>query len=170
LQPRLREILNTASGRVELAPRAMLDDIARLREAMAAAPVSMLMIGRRVNRTSNSFMHNLAPLVKGPDKCTLQISPDDAARAGLVEGDRALVRSRVAAIIAPVEITDDLMPGVVSLPHGFGHDAEGTRQRIAKEHAGVNANALTDDRAYDRATGTAVLFGTPVTIETVAEN
>jgi anaerobic selenocysteine-containing dehydrogenase len=170
LQPRLREILNTASGKIEMAPPAMLNDIARLRMAMTSAPASMLMIGRRVNRTSNSFMHNVAPLVKGPDRCTLQISPHDAARTGLLDGGRALVRSRVGAIVAPVEITDDLMPGVVSLPHGFGHNAEGTRQRIAKEHAGVNANALTDDRAYDRATGTAVLFGTPVTIEPVAQS
>lgn len=169
LQPRLREILNSASGKIELAPPAMINDLGRLRERMAAAPQDMVMIGRRVLRTSNSFMHNLPALIKGRDKCTLQISSHDAERIGLVNGGRALATSRVGSVIVPVEVTDDLMPGVVSLPHGFGHNAEGTQQRVAKEHAGVNANALTDDRAYDKASGTAVLFGTPVTIERVPE-
>ena len=95
----------------------------------------------------------------------MQVSPTDAERLRLADGADARVSSRVGVVIAPVEVTDELMPGVVSLPHGWGHDVEGTRQRVAKEHAGVNANALTDNRAYDVASGTAVLFGTPVTVE-----
>jgi len=132
---------------------------------MPDRPGSLLLIGRRSLRTSNSFMHNLPALVKGPDPCTLQVSPDDARRLGLADGRAARITSRAGSAVAPVEITPDLMPGVVSLPHGWGHDAEGSRLTIARAHAGVNANALTDDRAYDRASGTAVLFGTPVTVE-----
>jgi len=98
----------------------------------------------------------------------LQVSQHDAARIGLKSGGAARVTSRVGSVIAPVEVTEDLMPGVVSLPHGWGHDVEESQQSVAKLHAGVNTNALTDDRAYDQASGTAVLFGTPVTIEPVS--
>jgi anaerobic selenocysteine-containing dehydrogenase len=110
-------------------------------------------------------MHNLPSLVKGPDSCTLQVSQQDAARIGLMDGSSARISSRVGSIVAPVEVTEDLMPGVVSLPHGWGHDAEGSQLRVANAHSGVNTNALTDNQAYDTASGTAVLFGTPVTIE-----
>ena len=167
LQPRLRDVLNTKSGRIELAPRQIVDDMPRLRREMEASSPGerLLLIGRRNLRTSNSFMHNLPSLVKGRDRCTLQVSTRDAARIGLEEGGFARVTSRVGSLVAPVEITDDLMPGVVSLPHGWGHDAEGTWLSVAKAHAGVNANRLTDNQAYDAASGTAVLFGTPVSVE-----
>jgi anaerobic selenocysteine-containing dehydrogenase len=165
LQPRLREILNTKSGMIELAPPTMLDDIARLRMHLGQRSSEMLLIGRRVLRSSNSFMHNLPSLVKGPDHCTLQISRQDATRIGLIDGDSARVTSRVGSVVAPIEVTEDLMPGVVSLPHGWGHNAEGSQLTVAKRHAGVNINALTDNQAYDKASGTAVLFGTPVTVE-----
>jgi len=120
----------------------------------------MLLIGRRNLRTSNSFMHNLPALVKGRNPCTLQVSPHDAARLGIADGSPARVTSRVGSVIAPVEVTADLMPGVVSLPHGWGHDVEETRLSVAKAHRGVNTNLLTDNQAYDTASGTAVLFGT----------
>jgi anaerobic selenocysteine-containing dehydrogenase len=165
LQPRLREILNMKSGLIEMAPSTMIDDIARLRKHMAQQTREMVLVGRRVLRTSNSFMHNLPSLVKGPDRCTLQISRQDAIRIGLRDGSSARVTSRVGSVIAPVEVTEDLMPGVVSLPHGWGHDAEGSQLRVANAHSGVNTNALTDNQAYDAASGTAVLFGTPVTVE-----
>jgi len=103
--------------------------------------------------------------VKGRDRCTLLVSGKDAERIGLESGGRARVSSRVGSVVAPVEVTDDLMPGVVSLPHGWGHDDEAARLRVANAHPGVNTNLLTDDRAYDVASGTAVLFGTPVTVE-----
>jgi anaerobic selenocysteine-containing dehydrogenase len=167
LQPRLREIINTKSGMIELAPQAMLSDIARLRSRLATRAEGMVLIGRRLLRSTNSFMHNLPALVKGRDQCTLQISKHDASRLGFSDGGSARVTSRVGSVIAPVEVNDDLMPGVVSLPHGWGHEVDESRLAVAKVHAGVNANALTDDRAYDEASGTAVLFGTPVTVESV---
>ncbi len=165
LEPRLEEILNTESGLIELAPPAMTADVSRLRERMAKPRSGMLLIGRRDLRCSNSFMHNLPALVKGRDRCTLQISRQDAGRIGLLDGSSARVTSRVGSLVAPIEVSDDLMPGVVSLPHGWGHDAPEARLTVAKAHPGVNANLLTDDRAYDLASGTAVLFGTPVTVE-----
>lgn len=165
LQPRLQEIINTQSGMIELAPPTMTNDIARLRKHMAKSADGMVLIGRRVLRTSNSFTHNLPSLVKGRDCCTLQISKHDADHMGLMDRSSACITSRVGSVVTPVEVTEDLMPGVVNLPHGWGHDVEDSRLTVAKAHAGVNTNILTDDRAYDEASGTAVLFGTPVTVE-----
>jgi anaerobic selenocysteine-containing dehydrogenase len=168
LVPRLDEVINTVSGAIELAPPTMLDDLPRLRARMAKHAPELVLIGRRDMRGSNSFMHNLPALVKGKDRCTLQVSRADAGRIGLAHGGSARVTSRVGSLVAPVEVNDDLMPGVVSLPHGWGHDDEAAQLRVAKQHAGVNTNVLTDDQAYDEASGTAVLFGTPVRIEPVA--
>jgi len=169
LTPRLAEILNTESGMVELAPQTMVDDVPRLRAQVARGSQGrMVLIGRRTLRTSNSFMHNLPALVKGRNVCTMLISPDDASRLGITSGGWARITSRVGSIVARTEVTDDLMPGVVSLPHGWGHNVETTQMRVARAHAGVNTNFLTDNRAYDVASGTAVLFGTPVTVEPAA--
>jgi anaerobic selenocysteine-containing dehydrogenase len=164
LQPRLSEVINAAGGRIELAPPMLLRDLARLRSRMTEPARSMVLIGRRDLRTSNSFMHNLPALVKGPNRCTLQISPQDAGEIGAKDGSLVRVTSRVGSVVAPAEVTDDLMPGVVSLPHGWGHDVEESQLTVAKAHAGVNTNVLTDDQAYDMASGTAILFGTPVTV------
>ena len=169
LQPRLREIINTESGVIDLAPPLMTTDVARLRARIADRGGGMVLIGRRDLRCSNSFLHNLPALVKGRDRCTLHVSRADAGRLGLQDGGAARVTSRVGSVVAPVEVTDDLMPGVVSLPHGWGHDVAESRLRVAKAHAGVNTNVLTDNRAYDEASGTAVLFGTPVTVEAVTQ-
>jgi anaerobic selenocysteine-containing dehydrogenase len=168
LEPHLRDVLNTVSGRVELAPATMVNDIPRLRAHIASRKDEMRLIGRRDLRCSNSFMHNLPALVKGRDRCTLQVSPYDAGRLQLTDGGPARITSRVGSVVARVEITEDVMPGVVSLPHGWGHDAEDSRLSVAKAHPGVNTNVLTDNRAYDEASGTAVLFGTSVTVEPVA--
>jgi anaerobic selenocysteine-containing dehydrogenase len=165
LEPRLDEVINTESGAIELAPGAMRGDVPRLLSRMAAAPDELLLIGRRDIRSANSFTHNLPALVKGRERCTLHVSTKDALRLALRDGEAARVTSRVGSVVAPVQITDDLMPGVVSLPHGWGHDDAKTRQSVARAHPGVNANRLTDDRAYDVASGTAVLFGTPVSVE-----
>jgi anaerobic selenocysteine-containing dehydrogenase len=143
----------------------MVDDLPRLRARIADHTSELLLIGRRQMRYSNSFMHNLPALVKGRDRCTLQVSSKDADRIGLVHGGSARVTSRVGSLVAPVEVTDDLMPGVVSLPHGWGHDDPASQLRVANAHPGVNTNVLTDDQAYDEASGTAVLFGTPVRVE-----
>src|SRR4029453_13821201 len=146
------------------APSLLLGDLARLRNRMMEPGRSMVLIGGRDLRTSNSFMHNLPALVKGPNRCTLQISPQDGAEIGAKNGSLVRVTSRVGSVVAPVEVTEDLMPGVVSLPHGWGHDVEESQLTVAKAHAGVNTNVLTDDEAYDTASGTAILFGTPVTV------
>jgi anaerobic selenocysteine-containing dehydrogenase len=109
-------------------------------------------------------MHNLEVLVKGKDRCTMHVSPADAERLGLEDGGRARVRSRTGEIVAPVEVTDAVMPGVVSIPHGWGHGVPGTRMRVADEHAGVNSNVLADETQVDPLSGNAVLNGIPVEI------
>jgi anaerobic selenocysteine-containing dehydrogenase len=167
LQPRLPEVLRTPSGRIELAPEAVVADVARLHEALDAEPADLVLIGRRHLRSNNSWMHNLPMLVRGPQRCTLQVHPDDAARLGLLDGGQATVRSRVGAVDAPVEVTDEVRPGVVSLPHGWGHDLDGVALRVARAHAGTNSNVLTDEELLEPLTGTAVLNGIPVEVAPV---
>jgi anaerobic selenocysteine-containing dehydrogenase len=166
LKPRLPEILTTESGRVELAPPAITTDVSRLAAALEV-PVNgeLLLIGRRQLSSNNSWMHNLEPLVRGKNRCTAQVHPDDASRLGLVDGGIAVVRSRAGKIEVPVEITDAIRPGVVSIPHGWGHDVDGTRASVARAHAGVNTNLLADDQLLDALSGTAALNGIPVEIE-----
>ena len=167
LEPRLPEVLKTPSGQVELAPEGFLADLPRLVAAMAevAAPNGHLtLIGRRHVRSNNSWMHNVEVLVKGKDRCTLQVHPDDAARLGLVDGGDAEVTSRVGKVVAPVGVTDEIPAGGVSPPRGGGHDAPAARMAVAARHAGVNANVLTDDGQLDPLSGNAVLNGVPVTI------
>jgi anaerobic selenocysteine-containing dehydrogenase len=166
LQPRLPEVLDTPSGRVELAPAAVTVDVPRL-AATLAAPVNggLLLIGRRQLSSNNSWMHNLEPLVRGQNRCTAQVHPADASRLGLVDGGTAVVRSRAGKIEVPVEVTDAIRPGVVSIPHGWGHDVGGTRMAVASAHAGVNANVLADDQLLDALSGTAALNGIPVSVE-----
>jgi anaerobic selenocysteine-containing dehydrogenase len=167
LQPRLEQILKTPSGRVELAPEPIIADLERLEARRAAGDRGLLLIGRRHVRSNNSWMHNLAPLVSGKTRCTLMIHPDDAAKSGVADGGRARIASRVGQIDVEIEITDSIMPGVVSLPHGWGHDLPGARMRVAREHAGVNSNRLTDEAAIDALSGNAVLNGIPVSVEAV---
>jgi anaerobic selenocysteine-containing dehydrogenase len=164
-RPRLPEMLRTPTGKVELAPDAIVDDLERLRAALRREQNGgLVLIGRRQLRSNNSWMHNLPALVKGKDRCTLHIHPDDAERLGLGDGGRAMVSSAAGRIEAPVELTDGIMPGVVSIPHGWGHDAPGIRMRVASDHAGVNSNLLTDETQIDPLSGNAVLNGIPVEI------
>jgi anaerobic selenocysteine-containing dehydrogenase len=170
LHPRLPGALRTPTGRVELAPPALVADVARLREALdEPADGSLLLIGRRDLRSNNSWMHNLPLLVRGPDRCTLQVHPEDAARRGLRDGGLARVRSRVGVITVPVEVTDDLMPGVVSIPHGWGHGVDGVGWSVAAGHAGANSNVLSDELALEPISGTAILNGIPVEVEPAVE-
>ena len=165
LQPRLPEVLRTPSGCVELAPPELLADIDRLTAALVTPEQQpFLLIGRRHLRSNNSWMHNVRVLVKGKPRCTMQIHPDDAAALELRDGDPAVVESRVGTLTVPVEVTDAITPGVISIPHGWGHDAPGARLGVAAEHAGVNTNVLTDEQRYDALTGTAALNGIPVTV------
>src|SRR5262249_42093514 len=117
--------------------------------------------GRRDLRSNNSWMHNIEQLVRGRPRCTLWVHPDDAARLGLSDGAAARVRSRAGRLDVPVEITDAIMPGVVSVPHGWGHDAPGIALRVASANAGVNSNLLADEMAMDPLSGHAVLNGIP---------
>jgi len=167
LQPRIPESLRTPSGKIELAPQQLLDDVQRLRAGLGGAQRngSLVLVGRRHLRTNNSWMHNLPQLTGGRPLCTLHIHPADAARLGLADGGVARVAARVGAVEVPVEVTDAIMPGVVSLPHGFGHDQPGTRLTVAGARPGVNSNLLADELALDPLSGNAILNGIPVQVE-----
>jgi anaerobic selenocysteine-containing dehydrogenase len=179
LEPRLPGRLQTRDRRVALAPRIFLDDLPRLERrfppapagALAASPPAapgLVLIGRRQLRSNNSWMHNSERLVKGPDRCTLLIHPDDAAARGLATGGRAKVATRTGAIELPVEITADIMPGVISIPHGWGHGRAGARLRVAAAHPGASLNDITDDTAFDLLSGTSALTGLPVEVTAAA--
>ena len=165
LQPRIPEVLRTASGTVELAPEALVADAARLAGVLDHNPQGFVLIGRRHLRSNNSWMHNLAALAGGTNRCTLHIHPDDAQRLGL--GEVAVVKGPGGELTVLVEITDSIRPGVVSIPHGWGHGQDGTRLRIAAAAPGVNVNQLNDGTYLDPLSGTAVLNGLPVQISAV---
>jgi anaerobic selenocysteine-containing dehydrogenase len=169
LESRLVDKLATESGKIELAPSLLVEDVGRLRRLLDRQPAPLVLIGRRQIRTNNSWMHNVPALAKGRDRCTLLIHPDDAARLGVAAGGRARVRSRVGEVQVPVEISEDMRPGVVSLPHGFGHDVPGVRLHVAaKRQPGVNSNRLTDETGLDALSCNAVLNGIPVEVEALA--
>jgi len=170
LQPALPARLRTADRRLHLAPELLVNDIARLEAALDDnMPVTdtLSLIGRRALRSNNSWMHNSERLVRGRNRCTLQIHPIDAAARTLLDGDSVRVASRVGSVVVPVEITNSVMPGVVSLPHGWGHGKRGTRLTIANTHAGVSINDLTDDQRIDVLTGNAGFSGVPVQVTSV---
>lgn len=164
LQPRIPDVLSTPSGKIELAPPAITADLPRLVAELDAAPAQFVLIGRRQLSSNNSWMHNLAPLVRGGNRCTAHVHPDDADKLGLADGALARVSSRTGELTVPIEITDTVRPGVVSIPHGWGHDLDGTRGAVARRHAGVNSNLLADDLLLDVPSGTAVLNGIPIEV------
>jgi len=169
LQPRIPEVLRTPSGKVELAPKPIADDVARLGASLERGRNGeMVLIGRRDLRSNNSWMHNLDILVKGKVRCTLHVHPDDAARLGVVSGGAACVRSRTGEVEVTVEVTDAIMPGVVSIPHGWGHGIGGTDLSVAAGRPGVNSNLLADGDLFDPLSGNAVLNGIPVNVEAAA--
>ena len=164
MRPRLPHALKTVDGKLAVLPVGFaerLADIASERSAMNGAPV---LIGRRDVRSNNSWLHNVKGLVKGKDRCTLWVNPLDAAEWALADGDAALVASAVGEVEVPVEVTDRTMVGVVSLPHGWGHNALGTQLSVAREHAGVNMNVLVPPTRLDPLSGNATLTGIPVTV------
>ena len=169
LEPRLPDVLRTPTGMIELAPELMVADLPRLEAALdAGSPVgdgSFVLVGRRDLRSNNSWMHNLNVLVKGKPRCTLHLHPDDAVRLGLADGAVACVTSRTGEVAIPVEVTDAIMPGVVSIPHGWGHDLDGVQLSVAGTvAAGVNTNLLADEDLFDPVSGNAVLNGIPVQV------
>jgi anaerobic selenocysteine-containing dehydrogenase len=165
LQPRVPEVLRTPSGKIELAPGQIVDDVARLRGSLARGRNGdMVLVGRRDLRSNNSWMHNLDILVKGKERCTLHVHPDDADGLGLVDGGSACVRSRRGEVAVTVEVTDAIMPGVVSIPHGWGHGMDGADLSVAAGRPGVNSNVLADGDLFDPLSGNAVLNGIPVKV------
>ena len=162
LQPRLPEVLRTPTGRIELAPEPLVADVGRLRDSVGRGSDGFMLIGRRHLRSNNSWMHNVPALSGGTNRCTLQIHPDDAAELGLT--DTAVIKGPGGELLAPVEVTDAIRRGVVSLPHGWGHDRGGTGQELAASQPGVNVNQLNDGNHLDPLSGTAVLNGIPVDI------
>jgi anaerobic selenocysteine-containing dehydrogenase len=168
LESRIPEMLRTPSGRIELSPPQFIADLIRLEDSISAYdPSQMLLVGRRELKSNNSWMHNIAVLTKGSLACTAQLHPDDADRMGASTGDHVRITSRVGRIEIPVEVTDTVSRGVVSVPHGWGHDMAGTRMDVARRKAGVNSNILSDDKAMDPLSGNSVLSAIPVTVELV---
>ena len=167
LTSQLPGILRTRSGRIELAAPTIVDDVDRLRRWLHELPDGPVLVSRRHLRSNNSWMHNVEILVKGRDRCTLQVHPADAEAWGLVDGGQARVTSAVGSLVAPVEVTDEMARSVVCLPHGWGHDAPGTRMRVASRRPGVNTNVLTDGSNLDVLSGNAVLNGIPVEVTAI---
>lgn len=174
LAPRIPEALRTPSGKIELTPPILVADLARVRAALAEPAPDLVIIGRRSVRSNNSWMHNLHTLAKGQgryeSRCTLLIHPDDAARHGLADAGMARISSGTGDVIVQLEVSDEMMRGVVSLPHGWGHDLPGTRLSLASRRPGANLNALFDENARDPLSGTSVLSGVAVRLEPAALN
>lgn len=179
LDQRLPEILRTASGKIEIAPPILIEDLGRLKERLhnegSSAGFPLMLIGRRHIKSNNSWMHNIERLAKGDDRAALFLHPDDARSLGVDDGGRVRVASRVGALETVAKVTDGIMPGVVSLPHGWkgpdsqSEDAVGENQsvgdrRIVAKYPGVNKNVLTDPELYDVPSGNAVLDGIPVQV------
>ena len=169
LQPRVPEMLRTPSGKIELAPPSLIDDVRRAAAALQQPAPEMVIVGRRQVRSNNSWMHNLPTLAKGPFRCTALVNPVDAQRLGLAEGALArIARGSSRHIEAQVEISDEIMQGVISLPHGWGHALPGARLSVAAERPGANLNDVLDEGLRDPLSGNAVLGGVAVQVTAVA--
>ncbi|MGW0598174.1 molybdopterin oxidoreductase family protein [Streptomyces sp. NPDC002776] len=168
LRPRLPQPLKTRSGKVELLPRPIADDLPRLRQALRRRPDDgLVLVGRRHLRSNNSWMHNVPALTGGSNRCTLHIHPDDAERLGVRDGADVRLKGTGGEVTAPAEVTEAVRPGVVSLPHGWGHDRPGTRLSHARKEPGANVNQLLDGSLLDPLSGNAVLNGFPVQLTPV---
>jgi anaerobic selenocysteine-containing dehydrogenase len=166
LRPTLPGRLRTRNGRIDLDQPLILGDLDRLRSTMAQPADGLVLIGRRHQRDNNSWMHNVERLTRGKPRHHLLMHPDDLADAGLADGERATVTSRVGSVQVEVAAADDMMRGVVSLPHGYGHQVGGTGMRGAEQVVGVSINDLTDPERLDLS-GNAALSGVPVTVTRV---
>ncbi|MFJ4979064.1 molybdopterin oxidoreductase family protein [Streptomyces coeruleorubidus] len=164
LRPRLPQPLKTRSGKVELLPQPIADDLPRLKRALEERPDGLVLVGRRHLRSNNSWMHNVPALTGGSNRCTLHIHPEDAERLGVRDGAPVRVKGAGGEVTAPAEVTDEVRRGVVSLPHGWGHSRPGTRLSHAATDPGVNVNQLLDGRLLDPLSGNAVLNGVPVEV------
>ncbi|MEM6343257.1 MAG: molybdopterin oxidoreductase family protein [Bacteroidota bacterium] len=169
----LPERLKRKDQRIQLFPDIYHKDLARLDQEYLSPEAQMPtfhLIGRRHLRSNNSWMHNSQRLVKGKERCTVLLHPDDARKLHIQKDSKLTIRSRVGEIKLPVEITEDIMAGVVSVPHGWGHHQKGTRLQVASAHAGASVNDLTDEMGIDELSGNAILNGVPVEIVPVNES
>ncbi|CAN3129400.1 molybdopterin-dependent oxidoreductase [Mycobacterium sp. smrl_JER01] len=162
--PRVPEVLGTTDHKIRMAPDYLLDDLPRLARRLTREPRDLVLVSRRHLRSNNSWLHNVGPLMKGRDRCTLLMHTDDARRRGLSDGQRVRVRSVSGQLEVAVEVTDAIKPGVVSLPHGWGHGMAGTRLSVANKSPGVNINVLSPPDFLDQPSGNGALNGIPVTV------
>jgi len=162
--PQLPDLLGTPNKKIRLAPQYLLDDLPRLAERIVRPAEPLVLVSRRHLRSNNTWLHNVPALMKGKDRCTLLIHPDDAARCGVTDSEIVTVKSEAGEIKVPVEITDSIKPGVVSMPHGWGHGRPGTRMSVANNSPGANTNVLSPPTFVDEPSGNGVLNGIPVTI------
>lgn len=170
LKPCLKERLLTDSGKIELSPQLFIDDLARLKsmyEKRIEDGASFSLIGRRHLRSNNSWMHNSKRLVKGPVRCTALIHPEDARALKIEDKEEIRISSRVGSVDIPAEVSDEIMQGVISIPHGWGHGRKGVKMDIASAHPGVSINDLTDPLYIDELTGNAALNGVAVRVEKI---
>ncbi|WP_220451150.1 molybdopterin-dependent oxidoreductase [Nocardioides dongkuii] len=161
---RLDEVLSTPSGTIELVHDLLSDDVPRLLARLDRAEPGLVLTSRRHLRSNNSWLHNVPSLMKGADRCTLLLHPRDADAAGLVDGQLARVTTTEGEVELPVQVSAEMMPGVVSLPHGWGHDRPGTRMAVAHAHAGVNSNLLNPGDLLDVPSGTLAVNGVPCSV------
>jgi anaerobic selenocysteine-containing dehydrogenase len=174
LEPNLVKLLRTSDGRVQLAPPVMLAEADRLgalaaeREDARRAGFDLTLIGRRSLRSNNSWMHNSRRLMKGADRCTAMLHPSDAGERGLIDGQHVRVASARGAIELPLELSEEMRPGVVSIPHGFGHRRAGLGWQHAAAHPGASVNDITDPSVVDRLSGNAAFNDLPVRVEALA--
>lgn len=162
--PRVPEVLGTSDKKIRLAPQYLLDDLPRLAARLDRTPDELVLVSRRHLRSNNSWLHNVGSLMKGRDRCTLLMHSRDAAERGITDGENAEVASSAGKIVVPVEVTDAIKPGVVSMPHGWGHGRPGTRLGVANASPGVNTNILSLPDFIDEPSGNGALNGIPVTV------
>ncbi|WP_339863140.1 molybdopterin oxidoreductase family protein [Paremcibacter congregatus] len=167
LKPLLTRRLKTKSGKIDCAPTAVVADLKRLQADRALWQDSLVLIGRRHIRSNNSWLHNSPRLVKGKNRCTLLIHPQDLEKHQMQDGQVVCVTSRAGRVTVVAEASTDMMPGVVSLPHGWGHGRSGVKLEVARAHAGVSVNDLTDETRLDELIGTAALNGVPVELSSL---
>lgn len=174
LQPELPAAIFHGDKKIHLEFDYFMGDLARVNqhffETSTDTNAPFMLIGRRHLKSNNSWLHNSKRLMKGKSRCTAQIHPQDAESLGIDSGSQITVTSRVGKVTIEAEITEKIMPGVISIPHGFGHNKKGIKLDIAEQHAGVNTNILTDDMLVDELSGNAVLNGVPVSIELVTDS
>ena len=169
LKPGALARLATDNGHIKMAPNFIINDLGRLKsKQINQQENTLLLIGRRHIRSNNSWMHNYHRLVKGKPRWQLFMHPQDLERLEIENESMVKVTSRVGEIMTQVLASDDMMPGVVSLPHGWGHNMKGVKMSIATEQQGVNCNVLTDDQFIDQASGNAALNGVPVSVSALS--